>query len=47
MAASLRTSHQIHTLANDLGAKIVSNPVDAIVHYCDKKVENLMSGYPD
>lgn len=47
MPTSLRTSHQIHTLANDLGAKILTDPVEAIVKYCEKKVQNLMSGYPD
>src|SRR5688572_26306563 len=47
MPASLRTSHQIYTLANDLGAKIISDPVEAIVRYCEKKVEHLMSEYPD
>jgi hypothetical protein len=47
MTASLKTSLQIHTLANDLGAKIITDPVEAIVRYCEKKVEDLMSAYPE
>src|ERR1043166_9173 len=45
--SSLRTSHQIYTLANDLKVRVISDPVEAIVQYCEKKVKNLISGYSD
>jgi hypothetical protein len=47
MPVPLKASHQIHTLARDLGVKVNGDPVEGILSYCDAKVEDFMSTFPD
>jgi hypothetical protein len=47
MSVPLRASHQIHTLARDLGVKIHGDPVDDILAYCEAKIKEFMSAFPD
>lgn len=47
MSALLKASHQIHTLAKDLGIKVYGDPVEDILAYCEARIEDFMSIFPD
>jgi hypothetical protein len=47
MPVPLRASHQIHTLARDLGVKALNDPVKGILTHCEAKIKDFMSAFPD
>lgn len=44
---ALRHSHEIHTLATDLGIRSPSDPVKAILRYCEKRTVRCLKRFPD
>ncbi|OGR19204.1 MAG: hypothetical protein A2X81_12100 [Desulfobacterales bacterium GWB2_56_26] len=45
--ASLNDSPVIWTLAKDLGIKKISNPVEEILNFCEKKVKKILKEFTD